>query len=159
MTDRSITIFGGSGFVGRYIVQRLARRGWTIRVAVRRPESALFLKPLGHVGQITPVFGNVRDDASVAAAMAGTDAVVNLVGILSQRGRQRFDTVHAEGARRIAEAARRAGMLVLAYLGGSHAVAGGLRNAVEPLQPDGIFDDMHALPDLVRSLQTEKKAL
>ena len=57
------------------------------------------------------------------------------------------------------EAARRAGMLVLAYLGGSHAVAGGLRNAVEPLQPDGIFDDMHALPDLVRSLQTEKKAL
>ena len=63
MTDRSITIFGGSGFIGRYIVQQLARRGWRIRVAVRRPDQALFLKPLGQVGQITPVMANIRDDA------------------------------------------------------------------------------------------------
>jgi NADH dehydrogenase len=109
MTDRSITIFGGSGFIGRYIVQQLARRGWIIRVAVRRPDAALFLKPLGHVGQITPVMANVRDDGSVAAAVAGAEAVINLVGILYERGRQRFDTVHVAGARRIAAAARTAG--------------------------------------------------
>ena len=109
MTDRSITIFGGSGFVGRYVVQRLARRGWTIRVAVRRPDRALFLKPLGQVGQITPVMANIRDDASVGAALAGADAAVNLVGILYRQGRQTFDAVHVEGARRVARAARAAG--------------------------------------------------
>ncbi len=109
MTDRSITIFGGSGFIGRYVVQRLARRGWTIRVAVRRPDRALFLKPLGQVGQITPVMANIRDDASVGAALAGADAAVNLVGILYRQGRQTFDAVHVEGARRVARAARAAG--------------------------------------------------
>ena len=65
------TIFGGSGFIGRYIVQRLARRGWILRIAVRRPDSALFLKPLGDVGQITPIAANIRHDASVAAAVEG----------------------------------------------------------------------------------------
>jgi len=110
MATRSIAIFGGSGFVGRYIVQQLARRGWIIRVAVRRPAQALFLKPLGHVGQITPVFANVRDDASVAAAVAGCDAVINLVGILHESGRQRFDAIHVDAARRVATAARAAGV-------------------------------------------------
>ena len=76
------TIFGGSGFIGRYIVQRLARRGWILRIAVRRPDEALFLKPLGDVGQITPIAANIRHDASVAAAVAGVDHVINLVGIL-----------------------------------------------------------------------------
>jgi NADH dehydrogenase len=109
MANRSITIIGGSGFVGRYVVQRLARQGWIIRVAVRRPDSALFLKPLGQVGQITPVQANIRDDASVARAVAGADAVVNLTGILYESGRQTFEAVHVDGARRIAVAARAAG--------------------------------------------------
>ena len=110
MTDRSITIFGGSGFIGRYIVQQLARRGWRIRVAVRRPDGALFLKPLGQVGQITPVMANIRDDASVAAALVGADAAINLVGILHKQGRQTFGAVHVEGAQRVARAARAAGV-------------------------------------------------
>jgi NADH dehydrogenase len=109
MAARVITVFGGSGFIGRHLVQRLARRGWIIRVAVRRPDAALFLKPLGDVGQITPVAANLRHAGSVRAAVAGADAVVNLVGILYQGGKQRFDAVHAEGARTVAEAARAAG--------------------------------------------------
>jgi uncharacterized protein YbjT (DUF2867 family) len=104
------TIFGGSGFIGRYIVQRLARRGWILRIAVRRPDSALFLKPLGDVGQITPVAANIRHDASVAAAIEGVDHVINLVGVLYEHGPQRFAAVHAEGARRVASAARAAGV-------------------------------------------------
>jgi NADH dehydrogenase len=104
------TIFGGSGFIGRYIVQRLARRGWILRIAVRRPDSALFLKPLGDVGHIVPMAANIRDDASVAAAVAGVDHVINLVGILYEGGPQRFAAVHAEGARRVAAAAKAAGV-------------------------------------------------
>ncbi len=116
MTDRSITIFGGSGFIGRYVVQQLARRGWTIRVAVRRPDQALFLKPLGDVGQITPVTANIRDDASVSVALAGADAAINLVGILHKQGRQSFGSVHVEGARRVARAARAAGLTRLVHM-------------------------------------------
>ncbi|MBK8159940.1 MAG: complex I NDUFA9 subunit family protein [Rhodospirillaceae bacterium] len=104
-----VTVFGGSGFIGRYVVQRLARAGWQVRVAVRRPDEALFLKTAGDVGQVTPVAANIRDDRSVAAAVAGADAVVNLVGILYQSGRQKFDTVQAKGAARVAAAARAAG--------------------------------------------------
>lgn len=109
MAARLITVFGGSGFIGRYLVQRLARRGWQIRVAVRHPAQALFLKPLGDVGQITPVPASLRHEGSIRAAVAGSDAVVNLVGILYQRGRQGFAEIHAEGARRVAGAARAAG--------------------------------------------------
>jgi NADH dehydrogenase len=109
MAARVITVFGGSGFIGRHLVQRLARRGWLIRVAVRHPDSAQFLKPLGDVGQITPVAASLTHEGSVAAAVTGADAVVNLVGILYERGKQRFDAVHAEGARRVAVAARAAG--------------------------------------------------
>jgi NADH dehydrogenase len=116
MTDRSITIFGGSGFIGRYIVQQLARRGWRIRVAVRRPDQALFLKPLGQVGQITPVMASIRDDASVAAALVGADAAINLVGILYEQGRQTFGAVHVEGAQRVARAARAAGVTRLVQM-------------------------------------------
>lgn len=109
MAARVITVFGGSGFVGRHLVQRLARQGWLIRVAVRHPDSALFLKPLGDVGQITPIAASLRHEGSIAAAVAGADAVVNLVGILYERGRQSFAEIHAEGARRVAQAARAAG--------------------------------------------------
>jgi len=103
------TIFGGSGFIGRYIVQRLARRGWILKIAVRRPDEALFLKTLGDVGQITPVAANVRNERSVAAAVAGAHCVINLVAILFERGPQRFEAVHATGARRVAAAAKAAG--------------------------------------------------
>lgn len=105
-----VTIFGGSGFVGRYIAQRMARQGWRVRVAVRRPNEAMFVKPYGSVGQVEPVFANVRDDASVAAVMHGADAVVNCVGILAEDGRQTFDAVQAEGAERVARLAAAEGV-------------------------------------------------
>lgn len=109
MTAQTVTVFGGSGFVGRYVVGVFARSGARVRVAVRHPERASFLKVAGDVGQITPVLANIRDDASVAAALDGSDAVVNLVGILYERGRQTFDAVHDAGAARIARAAQAAG--------------------------------------------------
>ena len=109
MARKLATVFGGSGFIGRYVVQRLAKRGWMVRAAVRRPDEALFLKPLGDVGQITPIAANLRHQGSVEAAVAGADAVVNLVGLLYQSGPQRFDAVHVEGAGRAAAAARKAG--------------------------------------------------
>lgn len=104
------TVFGGSGFVGRQVVRELARMGASVRVAVRRPDRALFLKTMGDVGQITPVAANVRDDESVAAAVAGADAVVNLVGILYESGAQTFEAVHHQAAGRIARAAATAGV-------------------------------------------------
>ena len=110
MATPTATVFGGSGFVGRYTVGELARRGYRVRVAVRRPDRALFLKPLGDVGQITPIAANIRDDASVAAAVEGADAAINLVGVLYEAGPQRFHAVHAEGAGRIARAASAAGV-------------------------------------------------
>ena len=109
MSLEVVTVFGGSGFVGRSIVRELAKTGARVRVAVRRPEQALSLKPMGDVGQITPISGNIRDDASVHAAVEGSDAVINLVGILYERGRQTFEEVHTEGAARIARAAAAAG--------------------------------------------------
>ncbi len=115
-------VFGGSGFVGRYVVRALARRGARVRVAVRRPERALFLKTAGAPGQIVPVAANLRDDDSVRAAVEGADAVVNLVGILFERGRQRFDAVHRAGAGRVARLARAAGarrLLHVSALGAS----------------------------------------
>lgn len=109
MAQSLVTVFGGSGFVGRHVVSRLAQQGWQVRVAVRRPDEALFLKPAGVVGQVTPVAANVRDQASVDRAVAGADAVINLVAILQEGGRQRFKAIQAEGAARIAAAAARAG--------------------------------------------------
>jgi uncharacterized protein YbjT (DUF2867 family) len=110
------TIFGGSGFIGRYIVQRLAKHGWTLRIAVRRPDQALFLKPLGDVGQIVPMAANIRDERSVATAIEGADTVVNLVGILYESGRQRFSAVHADGVRRMARAAAGSGITRFLHL-------------------------------------------
>ena len=107
---RTATVFGGTGFIGRYVVKGLAEAGWVVRVAVRHPAAALFLKPMGDVGQITPVAANLRDDASVAAAVAGVDSVFNLVGILYQSRKQRFAAVHGEGAGRVAAAAAAAGV-------------------------------------------------
>jgi uncharacterized protein YbjT (DUF2867 family) len=101
-----ITVYGGSGFLGRHVVRALAKRDYRIRVAVRRPELAGHLQPLGKVGQINAVQANIRNAASVAAAARDAQVLINLVGILFERGRQRFDAVHSAGAEQVALAAK-----------------------------------------------------
>ena len=103
--SRLVTIYGGSGFVGRYIAQRMARAGWRVRVAVRRPNEAMFVKTYGTVGQVEPVLCNIRDDESVRASATGADAVVNCVGTFDAGGKNNFDAVQHEGAARIARIA------------------------------------------------------
>jgi uncharacterized protein YbjT (DUF2867 family) len=93
-----VTILGGSGFVGRYIARRMAQAGWRVRVATRRPNERLFVRTYGVVGQVEPVLCNIRDAASLRTVIAGSDAVVNCVGILGETGKNRFDTVQAQGA-------------------------------------------------------------
>ncbi|HWE78810.1 MAG TPA: complex I NDUFA9 subunit family protein [Pseudolabrys sp.] len=107
--DTLITVYGGSGFLGRHLVRALAKRHYRIRVAVRRPDLAFHLQPLGRVGQINAVQANLRNAESVAAAAHGADVVVNLVGILFERGRQRFNTIQTEGAANVARAAKAQG--------------------------------------------------
>ena len=113
---RLITVFGGSGFVGRHVVRALAQRGWRVRVAVRRPDLAGHLQPMGNVGQVMPVQANLRYPESVAQALRGADGVVNLVGILYETGRQSFDKVQAEGPGTVAAAAKRAGIEQLVHV-------------------------------------------
>ena len=103
--SKLVTIYGGGGFVGRYIARRMAKEGWRVRVAVRRPNEALFVRPYGTVGQVEPVFCNIRDDASVRMAMLGADAVVNCVGTFDRGGKNNFTAVQTEGAARIARIA------------------------------------------------------
>jgi uncharacterized protein YbjT (DUF2867 family) len=110
------TVFGGSGFVGRHAVRALAREGWRVRAAVRRPDLAGHLQPMGRVGQIHGVQANLRYPDSVRAAVEGAEAVVNLVGILAKTGRQTFDAVHVAGARAAARAAREAGAKVFVHV-------------------------------------------
>jgi NADH dehydrogenase len=108
--SRLVTIFGGSGFVGRYIAQRMAKEGWRVRVAVRRPNEAIFVRPYGAVGQVEPVLCNIRDDASVAAVLEGADAAINCVGILSETGKNTFGLVQHHGAERVARLSAAAGI-------------------------------------------------
>ena len=103
--SKLVTIYGGSGFVGRYIARRMAQDGWRVRVAVRRPNEALFVRTYGVVGQVEPVLCNIRDDASVRRVMRGADAVINCVGTFDARGKNNFDAVQADGAARIARIA------------------------------------------------------
>lgn len=105
-----VTVFGGSGFLGRHLIRRLAQHGYRIRVAVRRPNLAGFLLPLGKVGQILPVQANIRDDASTLRAMTDAEIVVNLVGIRGPSGPQTLGNVNAQGPRRIGRLARTAGI-------------------------------------------------
>lgn len=114
--SKLVTIYGGSGFVGRYIARRLAKDGWRIRVAVRRPNDAMFVKPYGVPGQVEPVLCNIRDDASVRAAMLGADAVVNCVGILNALGKNKFSAVQTEGAARVAKFAAELGVKSLVQI-------------------------------------------
>ena len=109
-SSQLVTVFGGSGFVGRHLVRALAKRGYRVRVAVRRPDLAQFLQPIGNVGQIHAIQSNLRFPQSVARAVEGADAVVNLVGILAEDGKQTFEKVQAEGAQAVAEAAAAAGI-------------------------------------------------
>ncbi len=114
--SKLVTIYGGSGFLGRYIARRMAKAGWRVRVAVRRPNEALFVKPYGAVGQVEPILCNIRDDASVRAAMTGADAVVNCVGTFDKRGRNNFDAVQVEGAGRIARIAAETGVTRMVHI-------------------------------------------
>ncbi|RBW54166.1 complex I NDUFA9 subunit family protein [Ruegeria sp. A3M17] len=114
--SKMVTIYGGSGFVGRYITRRMANEGWRVRVAVRRPNEAMFVRPYGVVGQVEPILCNIRDDASAAAAMHGADAVVNCVGVLNELGKNAFDTVQADGAERIARLAAEQGISRMVHI-------------------------------------------
>ncbi len=114
--SKLVTIYGGSGFVGRYIARRMAKEGWRVRVAVRRPNEALFVKPYGVVGQVEPVLCNIRDDASVRAAMVGADAVVNCVGTFDKGGKNNFTAVQTEGAARVARLAAAEGVAHLVHV-------------------------------------------
>ena len=105
-----VTVYGGSGFVGRNVVRVLAQQGYRIRIAVRRPHLAGHLQPLGDVGQIHTIQANLRDRASVERAAIGADAIINLVGILTETGKQRFETIQHFGARTVAEAAKKEGI-------------------------------------------------
>lgn len=114
--SKLVTIYGGSGFVGRYIARRMARDGWRVRVAVRRPNEAIFVRPYGAVGQVEPVFCNIRDDASVQAVMEGADAVVNCVGTFDGTGKNNFEAVQTEGAGRIARIASELGVARMVHI-------------------------------------------
>lgn len=113
---KTVVIFGGSGFVGRYVARRMARLGWYVRVAVRRPNEALFVRTYGEVGQVEPVLANVRDEDSTRAAISGTDAVINCVGLMQESGKQNFEAVHVEAAGRIARLALSEGAAHLVHL-------------------------------------------
>jgi uncharacterized protein YbjT (DUF2867 family) len=121
MATRSVaTVFGGSGFIGRYIVKRLAHKGFVVRVAVRDPEAALFLKPMGAVGQVVPLYAALPDEATVHRAVQGADLVVNAVGILAEQRQGDFQRIQAEGAglvARLAAAAGVAGLLHISAIG------------------------------------------
>ncbi|MCZ6452598.1 MAG: complex I NDUFA9 subunit family protein [Alphaproteobacteria bacterium] len=116
MEQQRVTVIGGSGFIGRYVVERLADQGAVVTVAVRDPENAKFLRPLGQVGQVTPVAVNVRNTAALARAVDGADAVINLVGILYKRGRQTFKSIHVDVPAAIGRVCADAGVARLAHV-------------------------------------------
>jgi NADH dehydrogenase len=125
MDDRNVaTVVGGSGFLGRYVVKRVAEAGHVVRVAVRDPESAMFLRPMGRVGQIVPLFCSVTQESSVARAVEGAALVVNLVGILAERHAGDFTKIQAEGAGRVARLAAAAGVPAMVQVSAIGADAG-----------------------------------
>ena len=114
--SKLVTIFGGSGFVGRYIARRMAKQGWRVKVAVRRPNEALFVKTFGSVGQVEPIFCNIRDDGMVTEALWGADAVVNCIGTFDKTGKNNFVAIQSEGALRIARIAASAGISRMVHI-------------------------------------------
>ncbi|MBT9383907.1 complex I NDUFA9 subunit family protein [Pseudooceanicola sp. CBS1P-1] len=123
--SKLVTIFGGSGFVGRYIARRMAKQGWRVRVAVRRPNEAGFVRTYGVVGQVEPVFCNIRDDASVRAVTQGASAVVNCVGTFATGGKNNVEAVQTLGAGRIARIAAEEGITAMVHLSALGADAEG----------------------------------
>lgn len=115
-SPKIVTIFGGSGFVGRYVARRMAKQGWRVRVAVRRPNEAIFVRPYGVVGQVEPILANVRNEESVRAAISGADAVVNCVSTLQEKGKQTFDALNVDAAERIARLTADAGIARLVHI-------------------------------------------
>jgi uncharacterized protein YbjT (DUF2867 family) len=116
VTRKVATVFGGSGFIGRYVVKRLAQAGFLVRVATRRTDRALFLKPMGAVGQVVPLHAAITDEAAVARAIQGASVVVNLVGILAERRSGDFNRIHVDGAALVARLAAAAGVEHLVHL-------------------------------------------
>ena len=143
-----VTVFGGSGFLGRHVVRALLKRGWRVRAAVRRPDLAGHLQPLGMVGWVQPMQANLRYRWSVDRAVEGADAVVNLVAILSEHGRQRFDAVNAFGARAVAEAARGAGLKRVIHMSaiGANADSPSIQARTKAAGEAAVFE---TLPDSV----------
>lgn len=142
-----VTVIGGSGFVGRSVVHRLAQAGYRIRVASRRPALATHLLPAGKVGQIALVRADIRDEAALAAAINGAEHVVNLVGILKESGGQRFAAIHAEGAGRVAQLAAKAGvsrLIQISAIGASKAS----RSAYARTKAEGEERARAAFPDV-----------
>lgn len=123
--SKLVTIFGGSGFVGRYIADRMAQNGWRVRIAVRRPEQAGFVRTYGVVGQVEPVMCNIRNDDSVRSVTRGSDAVINCVGTFDRKGKNNFGAVQDEGATRIARIAAEEGVQRMAHLSAIGADAEG----------------------------------
>ena len=121
--NRLATVFGGSGFLGRHIVRALARRGWRVRVAVRRPDLAAFLQPIGSVGQIQAMQANLRYPASIAAALEDVDMVVNATGVRAESGAQTYAAVHVDGAASLARAAAAARVHSYVHISGIGAKA------------------------------------
>lgn len=142
--SRLVTIYGGSGFVGRYIAWHMAKQGWRVRVAVRRPNEAIFVRPYGVVGQVVPVACNIRDDASVAAVMRGADAVVNCVGVLAPDGKNTFDAVQAQGAERVARVAADQGVVRMVQISaiGADAASASAYARTKALGEAGVLQHM-----------------
>jgi len=142
--SKLVTIYGGSGFVGRYIARRMALQGWRVRVAVRRPNEALFVRPFGVVGQVEPVLCNIRDDASVAAAMHGADAVVNCVGTFDAGGKNNFEAVQVDGAERIARLAAAEGISRMVHISaiGADADSASTYQATKALGEAAVLEHM-----------------
>ena len=156
--SKLVTIFGGSGFVGRYIAQRMAREGWRVRVAVRRPNEAHFVKPYGTVGQVEPVLCNIRNDDSVRQVTRHADAVVNCVGTFDASGKNNFDAVQNEGAARIARIAAEEGIGRLVHLS---AIGADSEGASEYAQSKGKGEEAirAAFPSAVQQGQNTRNGL
>jgi NADH dehydrogenase len=133
--SKLVTIYGGSGFLGRYIARRMAKAGWRVRVAVRRPEQAGFVRTYGVVGQVEPILCNIRDDASVRSALSSADAVINCVGTFDAKGRNNFDAVQHEGAERVARLAAENGVARMVHISAigadAHSESGYARSKAE----------------------------
>ena len=145
MTDL-VTIFGGSGFLGRYVARRMAKSGWRVRVACRHPNDAAFVRTYGVVGQVEPVFCNIRDDEGVRSVTRGAHAVVNCVGILAESRKQTFDNLQQKGAGRIAGIAREEGVGRLIHVSaiGANADSSSAYTRTKALGEQAVLD---AFPD------------